>query len=99
VSRTGGRGSHRKVRSATLNPDGGVCTSESATKVVCSQFFPIEVIRRFRDVANDCELVEYDGATHGFFNPRASQAHFEATTAEAVAFLRRVTPRQPTGGS
>lgn len=26
----------------TLNPDSSDCTSESATKVVCSQFFPIE---------------------------------------------------------
>jgi hypothetical protein len=41
--------------------------------------------------------VEYEGAAHGFFNRRASEAHFEATTAEAIAFLSRVTPRQPTG--
>ena len=54
------------------------------------QFFPIETIRQFRDSATDCELIEYEGAGHGFFNPRASAEHFEATTSAAIDFLKRV---------
>ena len=54
------------------------------------QFFPIKTIRQFRDSASDCELIEYEGAGHGFFNQRASVEHFEATTSAAIDFLNRV---------
>lgn len=60
------------------------------------QFFPIEVMRRFRDAAAGCELIEYAGATHAFFNRRISEEHFEATTAAAIGFLSRVAHRQST---
>jgi acetyl esterase/lipase len=59
------------------------------------QFFPIDGIRRFRDAAASCELIEYEGAAHGFFNRRVSEAHFESTTSAAVAFLRRIAEPQP----
>jgi acetyl esterase/lipase len=59
------------------------------------QVIPIDLIRQFRDGAGACEVIEYEGARHGFFNRGASEAHFEATTAAAIAFSSRVARRQP----
>jgi acetyl esterase/lipase len=51
---------------------------------------PIDGSRRFRDATPGCELIEYEGAAHGFFNPPVSQERYEATTAATLAFLGRV---------
>lgn len=53
---------------------------------------PISSARRFRDtvqgVGGTCDLVEFDGAPHGFFNPGSGKAHwFEEPTAQAAAFV------------
>ena len=51
----------------------------------------IETVRRFRTlmqgVDNRCELVEYEGKPHGFFNLQRNEEMYRATLTEADRFL------------
>ncbi|MBO1417716.1 alpha/beta hydrolase [Streptomyces sp. FH025] len=56
------------------------------------QLVPIASARRYRDAqraaGNDCRLVEYQGAPHGFFNPDTDDpGWFRDTTDRAVRFV------------
>ncbi|MBF9069037.1 alpha/beta hydrolase [Streptacidiphilus fuscans] len=64
------------------------------------QLVPIAAVRRFRDAeqeaGNDCRLVEYPDAPHGFFNPGTENASWASdSTEEAVGFVleRMADPR------
>jgi acetyl esterase len=55
---------------------------------------PYAAVERFcadsRKLGNRCELIGYEGAPHGFFNPRSGAKWHEQTMQEMDAFLTRI---------
>jgi dipeptidyl aminopeptidase/acylaminoacyl peptidase len=46
--------------------------------------------RKARELGNRCELVAFDGAGHGFFNPTRSTKWYYETLSGAERFLREL---------
>lgn len=64
---------------------------------------PLRLVRKFREAmvaaGNDCELVEFDGAGHGFFLPTpAGNPAFDRTAALILEFLLDPTADPEQGG-
>ena len=65
---------------------------------------PLENVQRFKrlmqELGNDCDLVTYPNAGHGFFNPGRKGGHYEDTMRRTIVFLANIgfleSPAGPT---